>query len=352
MGHARTYPYGFGCILISIAIMLGGCQGSQLSITTIDVASTIEAIQSKQTINNLGRVAANIYTIPSQVLLNGGTVQIVNSVTPSITFPLSSMFSRTIAATSAEISTTAGSGASLGASVSWQENFNILPVVDPFSLRNLNILYNVVLQGLGKKEAIKNYQVPRSYDRSDRLVPDPYYFLNPSCVLCLSQASITQSPPEFPLSQHNISEMIDNNHLIVNDVFTYHGMFYRSSSDPSGTFRPFTVDKGSLENIGSSSGFAFYVAKKAYSLSGNVLVKTTIDGKKLFSDFVLLTLPLVNIPQRFSSIPASKAPASAGTARGRSSATTLPGSVNNGAEGSRSTYSSPLVIQGIQPNPQ
>jgi len=109
----HTQKPATGWSLIAIALFMAGCQRDQLRLTTIDVSSVITLIQQKQVINNLGSVVHESSAIPTQVLLSGGTVQIVSTITPGVSFPLSSMFARTLSATPSLVSTTAGGGATL-----------------------------------------------------------------------------------------------------------------------------------------------------------------------------------------------------------------------------------------------
>jgi hypothetical protein len=87
-------------LLRTLAPFLGmlaasGCVATQVSNNTVDLAGTIHKIQYQQTLTNLGNFAAERFSIPSEAYLTAGTVQIVNSVSPSVTFPFSHMFAQT-----------------------------------------------------------------------------------------------------------------------------------------------------------------------------------------------------------------------------------------------------------------
>jgi hypothetical protein len=163
------------CLSLILLLATTACTATQLAHGTVDVASTIEGIQTQQTIENFGQFAENRFALPSQAFLTAGTIQIVNSVTPTVTFPLSSMFAKgVIVGTSVtDTSTVAGGGGSLAGTVSWQENFNVLPLIDPFTLRNLSIIYRAVIDvnRYGRAERLREFQVPRAYDRDGNCSP-------------------------------------------------------------------------------------------------------------------------------------------------------------------------------------
>jgi hypothetical protein len=212
--------------------------------------------------------------IPSQATLSAGVVQITNTVTPTIMFPLSNMFAIAAGTTVTNTTTTAGAGLSLGASVAWQQNFTVQPVSDPFLLRNLGILYRAVLYP-DAKYVLKSYKPPRIYDRLDHLVPDPYYLQRPLCVLCLND------PNDPPLTDAR-SDL--DAKTTPNEVFTDHWLTWSRYVGPPDCPAEVPADKMCL---GSSGGFAFFLQKE-----------------KLhdFTNFVLLTLPPTVSPTRFTSL--------------------------------------------------
>jgi len=76
----------------------------------------------------------------------------------------------------------------LGGSVAWQQQFGIIPIGDPFTLRNLGFLYRTVLYAdcldgssnvSCQAEGGGSPAPSRIYDRQDNLVPDPYYLQPP-----------------------------------------------------------------------------------------------------------------------------------------------------------------------------
>ena len=167
------------------ALVLWGCESTQLSSNTIDVAATIAPIYVAQILGNFAKFIDEPDTLPSQATLQAGIIQVTNSLTPTVTFPLSNMFASAIGTTTTKTTTTGGASMTVGASVSWQQNFTVQPINDSFSLQDLGIMYRAIITGKG----INDYQPPRVYDRHDQLVPDPYYLHKPQCVLCLKDAN-------------------------------------------------------------------------------------------------------------------------------------------------------------------
>ena len=80
----RTF---FGVAALSAA--LAGCAGTQLKYNTLDIASTVTAIHTNQVLENLSRFIDEPYALPSQVDITSGTIQTSNSITPTVTSPLS-----------------------------------------------------------------------------------------------------------------------------------------------------------------------------------------------------------------------------------------------------------------------
>jgi hypothetical protein len=256
-------------VWIVSALILGSCESTQLSSNTIDVAATIAPIYVAQVLGNFAKFINDSDTLPSQATLQAGIIQVTNSVTPTVTFPLSNMFAGAIGATTTKTTTTAGASMTVGASVSWQQNFTVQPINDPFSLRDLGILYRAIITGKG----IKDYQPPRVYDRHDQLVPDPYYLHRPQCVLCLTD-------PNNPPLTDDRSELLAKTE--PNPVFLNGPWLYWIKGAAGCTTAP-----DGWACVGVADGFTFYVRK---------------DRLHDFIDFILLTLPLSPAPARFTSV--------------------------------------------------
>ena len=167
----------------ALLFLLGGCAGTQLKYNTVDVADTVSSLYKDQVLSNLSRTIDNPSAIPSQVDLLQGTIQTVHAVTPTVTFPLTS----TVMTAATRAATTAGAGGSLSASDTWQQNWNVVPLSDANTLRNLRVLYQHAVYG---DALLHRYQPSRLVADGD-LVPDEYYYRLPHCVICSRTKKIT-----------------------------------------------------------------------------------------------------------------------------------------------------------------
>lgn len=282
--------------------LIYGCTSTQLSIGTVNVASTIEEIEKNQAIANFSRIADDAFALPSLVSIVGGTVQVVNTVNPSVSFPLTSMFARVSSSSPSATTTTAGAGATVSGTISWQQNFNIVPITDPFTIRNISALYRAVVycdpnnpgawlgsyrrppsppghardqnspltQQPDMPAGYIGYQVPRLYGRFDQLMPDPYALENPNCVLCIDEDATT------PQNNQQLREKTTINARVFGECWLYHSTTDSSDSPPAGS-----------KFLGSFGNKIFYV-RKGYD--------------DAFAEFLILTLPTPAGPTRFASI--------------------------------------------------
>jgi hypothetical protein len=181
------------------------------------------------------------------------------------------------------------------------------------------------LDVVANRTELEQYQIPRSFDNDDKLAPDPYFLENPNCVFCLAQG---QAAPQSDLE---LRTMKHDGRLITNDALNYQWLYYRSSLG-IGDWHP-TLPPTDVDFIGGSNGYSFYVTREVQK-GPNAAPRR---GRELFADFVLLTLPLANVPPRFPTPQAT----------GPAAPTRRP--LNNGSEGFRpqNFFLSPLP--GIQP---
>lgn len=288
--------------LILFAAIICGCTSAQLSRGTVNVASTIEEIETSQAIANFSRIADNAFALPSLVSIVGGTVQVVNTVTPSVSFPLTSMFARVSSGSPSTTTTTAGAGATFSGTISWQQNFNIVPMTDQFTLRNIAALYRAVVycdpsepaawlgpyhlsaaaaaaasdpkwpspRHLVMPADYVGYQVPRFYGRSDQLIPDPYSLEKPNCVLCIKEGL------KAPQTNEELRERTTVNTRVFGECWLYHSTVGSPEAPPLGA----TI-------LGSSGNNVFYL-RRGYD--------------DALAEFLILTLPTSAGPTRFASV--------------------------------------------------
>jgi hypothetical protein len=175
-----------GVIFLSLSLV--GCSGAQLTYNTIDVSTTVQDLYIKQALNNLSNIIDEPWGLPSQMDIQTGTITTANGVTPSVTFPFTGTIGHTfnsvgnIVSTSSRTASIAGSGASISGTQTWQQNWNVLPLSDANTLRNLRALYRYAVYN---SDIRSEYLVPRVIDGTT-LKPDFY----PQCVLCTAKKLI------------------------------------------------------------------------------------------------------------------------------------------------------------------
>jgi hypothetical protein len=172
------------------SLMLSACSGAQLTANTIDVSTTVQNIYQRQALNNLSRTIDEPFALPSQMDIQTGTITTSNAVTPSLNGPFTQGFTQTLASaatsTRTHASSLSGGTASLQGSQTWQQNWNVLPLSDANTLRNLRALYRYPIYTTDLRE---EYLVPRS-NQNGKLTADPYMLQYPQCVLCTEQRTV------------------------------------------------------------------------------------------------------------------------------------------------------------------
>jgi hypothetical protein len=182
------------------AFALASCASTQLTYNTIDIASNIDSLLTKEALTNLSKFIDNPFSIPSQLDIQAGTIQTSNAITPSVGFPLSSQIASTAqragsALTLSDVSTKAGSTAALSGTNVQQQNWNVTPLTDANTLRNLQALYRHAVYGIPLQG---NYVTSRVFV-DNKFFPDPYLLQKPHCVLCAvaDASALVQSPAVY-----------------------------------------------------------------------------------------------------------------------------------------------------------
>jgi hypothetical protein len=179
-------------------LVLAGCASTQLNYNTLEISSTIDSVYTKQTLGNLSKFIDDPHAIPSQVILAGGTFQTVNTLTPSVTFPLTTQVADTVtnsisAVTAASARTVAGAGAGISGTNTAQQNYTVAPLNDANTLRNQQALYRHAVFGTS---LIEHFTTPRVFFQN-AFYDDPYQLQLPHCVLCaVKQGVFTNKKPE------------------------------------------------------------------------------------------------------------------------------------------------------------
>jgi hypothetical protein len=186
----------------TIALLLSsGCASTQLNYNAVEVASTMDSVYTRETLNNLSKFIDDPNAIPSQMMMVGGTIQTVNTINPSISFPFAAQVAKTIQAAPAGLTlssanTLGAAGGSISGTNSAQQNYTIAPLNDANTLRNQQALYRHAVFGI---PLIGHYQTPRIFFQ-DKFFDDPYQLQRPHCVLCATKQGVfsgDQNPKVF-----------------------------------------------------------------------------------------------------------------------------------------------------------
>jgi hypothetical protein len=270
-------------LTLSSGLVLAGCQSTQLSYTTTNGASAVEPIYRQQAVDNLAKLIKEPYSLPSEVFIQNGTMQANESVTPTVTFPFSSMFAKTVSATPSSTNTIAGGGGSLAGTLGYQLNYVVQPMGDIVGLSNLRAIYMQVLcesapelTGCVNFDIYQSYMPPRVYQPKwdtgtkksekaqliNRLVLDPYFLYRPLCILCLTDdASDRYRHDAFLIDSTDPTKF--RQYLTISDTLNKRWLSWGSAPTANGAV-----------SIGTSGGIHFFAP----------------PGD--FANFLLLTLPL------------------------------------------------------------
>jgi hypothetical protein len=260
-------------ILVLAGFALTACQQTQLTYAANTGAAAVEPVFRQQALSNFAKLLDNPAALPSQVNLASGTLQANSSVTPSVSFPLSSMFASALAITPTGVTntgttTTAGASSTLSGSYGFQLQFVVNPLTDTIALHNLQTIYMAVLCNSLSSEKQRNFECdrfaqakgyvpPRMYSETNKLVLDPYYLNPPLCIRC----------PKNP-DPNNLIDASQADTLPPAPLVAEQWLYWTTDATPS---------KGpeGYVSLGSAEGIHFYATKES-----------------IFSDFMLATLPL------------------------------------------------------------
>jgi hypothetical protein len=244
--------------LLAASTALAGCASSQLNYNTLDISSSLDSLYTKQALTNLSRFIDEPYAIPAQLDISAGTIQTVNTIQPSLSFPLTSQVAdgvtRATSVTLAHTATVAGSGAGLSATNTQQQNWNVTPLSDANTLRNLQALYRHVIYDapFDDFEIKMNYQPSRVFV-DNKFYLDPFQLLQPHCVVCANS-------PNVGLILATRSDIMK---LHTNKMLPSHWLFW--TSDPGTGIRENMPVDEPLINLGHFGNHELYMSEKAFA---------------------------------------------------------------------------------------
>ena len=124
------------CIaLVGVALCFSACTSWALHRSTASVASSVGTIIEEQVVENLDRFYDAPYSIPSQVVLSQGVVQVQNQLTSALKLPYT-------------LTQKSSKEGDLGANMQWQEAWTIVPVTDSEDIYRLQYLYRGAVRNI------------------------------------------------------------------------------------------------------------------------------------------------------------------------------------------------------------
>lgn len=120
----RPFHFALLCLLFSAT----GCTHQALRRSTLDTAGTYADLQYQQVLNNLARFAWDRESLPSQLYVITGVVQVSDTVTPGVDLPW-------------KLGEPARPTVKLSGSRQWTEKWDVKPVSTSDELRRLQRLY-------------------------------------------------------------------------------------------------------------------------------------------------------------------------------------------------------------------
>lgn len=260
------------------AIHIGGCASTQVNYNTLDLASSVDGLITRQVLDNLSKIIDNPLAIPAQVDIAAGSATTQNSITPTFTDPytravtttgtFTSAVAATVTNTTTNTTTKASSPQSIGLGLSdtWQQNWTISPVTGSDDLRRLRALYRYEL--FGDKSALKaeyplikqtqtatikisagavECPMGKIWDKENNKYkdfagdcqesvpvqsPDPSFLELPGCVLC------SRSVTPRKLYTYDTLPKTDTKHVYVNPRIPTRWLYWRNLPGALNSYEP------------------------------------------------------------------------------------------------------------------
>src|SRR5271169_265599 len=155
-----SWPVYFGLSMIT------GCASTQINSNTLDIASTYDELITKQFTFNIRKTVEDPYGLPAYVKVTAQTAATQNTITPTLTLPLSNQiqtlaqFSQAPTGLTTQTSRTlqfAGKSFGLSAADQWNQTYTITPVTDTDQLRRLRALFQYVTGNLPNDPPARTY---------------------------------------------------------------------------------------------------------------------------------------------------------------------------------------------------
>jgi hypothetical protein len=132
---------------ILLLVLLSGCAETALKKSTLDTAATVRDVNYQQVLNNLAMYVDDPYTLPSQVKLTGGLIQISDTAGPTYDFSMPNNMKVT-------------QDIKMSLNRQWTEKWDVSPVVDPNDMRQLRQVYQWAVAGKTKDPKFTKFMAP------------------------------------------------------------------------------------------------------------------------------------------------------------------------------------------------
>jgi hypothetical protein len=164
------------CCVSSLSLF--GCASAQLNFNTLEIASTVESLQTKQVLYNISKFIDDPDTVPDQVVVSSGSVGTTNSITPTLTNTLLHTYATAAGAVATGLTRSLTQGETGAATDQWTQSWGIAPISDGDDLRRLRTLYRFAAFGhFDPSEYPPRLVAVQGTKPTDppKYVPDPYF---------------------------------------------------------------------------------------------------------------------------------------------------------------------------------
>jgi hypothetical protein len=206
--------YQLVAAVVASALLLPSCSTPFLTENTLDVATTVNDLNTRQVLFNLVRTKQQQFALPSQVQITSGSVNVNSTFSPSLSFPVTPSLSTSTAGTTTSTSRSiVGASGNVGGSVTDTDTWDTIFLQDPQQYRRLRLLYQYGAHQISWGDLACQYPIPelpaqQSTTPTRRYVrvlgqgakefigcrppnvvlvgdnPDPAFLSFPNCIIC------------------------------------------------------------------------------------------------------------------------------------------------------------------------
>ena len=175
-GRVMSATRVLACCVSSLCLF--GCASAQLNFNTLEIASTVESLQTKQVLYNISKFIDNPDTVPDQVVVSSGSVGTTNSITPNLSNTLVHTYATAAGAAATGLTRGLTQGQTAAATDQWTQSWGIAPISDGDDLRRLRALYlSAALGDFDPSQYPPRLVAVQGTRPTDppKYVPDPYF---------------------------------------------------------------------------------------------------------------------------------------------------------------------------------